>query len=338
MHAKKYLFLSLAIISLFSYGFLVFAAAPSGGYMPGATLDPDCNPGDTSPEPCIVQLPLTTADNGLTATGSNIQLGGTLTQNTAIDQDEKSFSLINTAPSGLTNLFRTDNDGTMMRLSDGGNAQASIQIYDSQGGNTSPKLNIFSSGRIDPVTAISDGLTSININPAHYSIQTNGTIDGVTSYAYDFSMNYEKGIAFGNTSSGGNFYYFPRTDGTSGQVLATNGSGQLAWTTVSGGGSGWGLTGNTGTTAGTNFIGTTDAQDLVFKTNGAEMGRLGQIGNAAFGLSASATGENSFAFGENSDAQGDNSVAFRGSTAIGESSFARRTFAEAEEFPDADRV
>ena len=36
----------------------------------------------------------------------------------------------------------------------------------------------------------------------------------------------------------------------------------------------WSWTGNTGTTPGTNFIGTTDNQDLVFKTNGTEKMRL----------------------------------------------------------------
>ncbi len=35
-------------------------------------------------------------------------------------------------------------------------------------------------------------------------------------------------------------------------------------------GSGWGLTGNTATTAGTNFIGTTDAEDFVIKTNNTQ--------------------------------------------------------------------
>ena len=47
----------------------------------------------------------------------------------------------------------------------------------------------------------------------------------------------------------------------------------------------WGLTGNSGTTAGTNFIGTTDAQDLVFKTNNIECGRIeGNSGqNTSFG-------------------------------------------------------
>lgn len=37
----------------------------------------------------------------------------------------------------------------------------------------------------------------------------------------------------------------------------------------------WSTTGNAGTTPGTNFIGTTDAQDLVFKTNNTHSGRIG---------------------------------------------------------------
>jgi hypothetical protein len=38
--------------------------------------------------------------------------------------------------------------------------------------------------------------------------------------------------------------------------------------------SGWGLTGNSGTVPGTNFIGTTDAQDVVFKASGVEFFKL----------------------------------------------------------------
>ena len=45
----------------------------------------------------------------------------------------------------------------------------------------------------------------------------------------------------------------------------------------------WRLTGNAGTTAGTNFVGTTDAQDLVLKTNGVEIASYGQQGNATIG-------------------------------------------------------
>jgi hypothetical protein len=46
----------------------------------------------------------------------------------------------------------------------------------------------------------------------------------------------------------------------------------------------WGLTGNAGTTAGTNFIGTTDNIDLVFKRGGLESGRIsGTVFNTSFG-------------------------------------------------------
>ncbi len=45
----------------------------------------------------------------------------------------------------------------------------------------------------------------------------------------------------------------------------------------------WSLTGNAGTTPGTNFIGTTDNQDLVFKTNGTEKMRIKSSGNVIVG-------------------------------------------------------
>jgi len=52
----------------------------------------------------------------------------------------------------------------------------------------------------------------------------------------------------------------------------------------------WSLTGNSGTTPGTNFIGTTDNKDLVFKTNGAERMKLYNNGNIDF----SPTNSNSY--------------------------------------------
>ena len=58
----------------------------------------------------------------------------------------------------------------------------------------------------------------------------------------------------------------------------------------SGGGSGWGLTGNAGTTAGTNFVGTTDNVDLVFKRNSVESGRFSASGNLNLGLTGTTLG------------------------------------------------
>ena len=43
----------------------------------------------------------------------------------------------------------------------------------------------------------------------------------------------------------------------------------------------WNILGNAGTTAGTHFLGTTDAQDLVFKSNSIEYMRIlttGRVG------------------------------------------------------------
>ncbi len=38
---------ALAILSIVGYGWIVFAAAPTGGYTAGETLNPNCSPGDT---------------------------------------------------------------------------------------------------------------------------------------------------------------------------------------------------------------------------------------------------------------------------------------------------
>jgi len=45
----------------------------------------------------------------------------------------------------------------------------------------------------------------------------------------------------------------------------------------------WSLTGNSGTNSGTNFLGTTDNQDLVFKTNNIERLRLNKEGKFGVG-------------------------------------------------------
>ena len=65
---------------------------------------------------------------------------------------------------------------------------------------------------------------------------------------------------------------------TAGQVLTWNG---LAWVAASvgiGSTPGWSLTGNSGTTFGTNFIGTTDNVNLQFRTNNVQSGLI-QVGN-----------------------------------------------------------
>lgn len=344
---KKILFTILSLVAIIGYGYFVYASAPLGGYNPGQTLDPDCAPGDVD---CIVTLPSggsITANNGLTATGSNVGLGGTLIQNTTIDQDGYDFSLIknpetqlysgsSTPGMGFSGIgfshFETDissfiglmqdlvpvmgfsantPDGQLLRVLTMGEPSG-IELIN-QLGNDFSELNLYG------------GVTKL----FHRNNSTN-TFAGINIYSEN-GPNTDFSIEFA-TEAGS--YTFPRTDGTANQVLSTDGAGQLSWTTPSGGGSGWGLTGDSGTTAGTNFIGTTDPTDFMVKTNGNQIALFGQNGNVAvgssnigLGLSApSAIGDNSIAFGigntalgiastvggYSSTASGDGSVAFGG--------------------------
>ena len=94
----------------------------------------------------------------------------------------------------------------------------------------------------------------------------------------------------------------------------------------------WRLTGNAGTDGGTtNFVGTTDAQDLVLKTNNVEIARFGQQGNAAIGsdltsldpilIPPTANNIGSMAF-QSGQATGLYSTAFHLATASGDASMA----------------
>jgi len=77
-----------------------------------------------------------------------------------------------------------------------------------------------------------------------------------------------------------------------------------AWAQLGGGGggSGWSLIGNAGTTAGTNFMGTTDDVDVVFKRNGIQAGWLNNaLFNTSWGagsMTSAATGMYNAAFGK----------------------------------------
>ncbi len=72
------------------------------------------------------------------------------------------------------------------------------------------------------------------------------------------------------------------TPGTEGQALIITG-GVPAWGTPA---SGWLLLGNAGTNPATNFLGTTDAQPLVIRTNNIERFRINAAGEVGIGTTA----------------------------------------------------
>jgi hypothetical protein len=73
--------------------------------------------------------------------------------------------------------------------------------------------------------------------------------------------------------------------GTAGQVLTSAGAGAVpTWSTPAVGSSDWALTGNASTNPATHFIGTTDAQRLVIKTNNTEQLTVLTNGNVGIGI------------------------------------------------------
>lgn len=87
-------------------------------------------------------------------------------------------------------------------------------------------------------------------------------------------------------SSGTSAYVLtlPLTSGISQDLLTTDGSGRLYWTSPNN--AMWTLVGNSGTSALTNFLGTTDAQPLVIRTNNNEAMRVTETGLVLIGSSS----------------------------------------------------
>lgn len=136
-----------------------------------------------------------------------------------------------------------------------------------------------------------------------------GTHYGVYSEALKSGNNYA-GYFLGKVSIGtttANNYIMPSSRGTNGQIMQTDGLGNVTWQSLNS--SSWLTTGNSGTVPATNFIGTTDDQDIVFKRNNIRAGFLGNPNttsgnmNTSFGANSlvnpSGTGTRNVAIGTN---------------------------------------
>jgi hypothetical protein len=123
---------------------------------------------------------------------------------------------------------------------------------------------------------------------------TSAAGEGTRIYSFknsvgDFDMFYGTSNPEGTiTASIGDL--FVRDNGGNGELYLkeTGTSTNTLWsrilTSTSYSNYGWSLTGNTGTTAGTNFIGTTDPVDFVIKTNSSEVARFSAAGNLGLGV------------------------------------------------------
>lgn len=106
-----------------------------------------------------------------------------------------------------------------------------------------------------------------------------GVYSDVTDTTNDYSGYFLGRVSIGTTTTDN--YIFPQSRGTAGQIMVTDGAGIVSWANPGAASSGWSITGNTGTTAGVNFLGTTDNVAIDFRTNNIiklQLTTKGQIG------------------------------------------------------------
>jgi Chaperone of endosialidase len=166
---------------------------------------------------------------------------------------------------GVNNAFLTTSNSNIIGMSS--------NIPDANTG-TGPKYGVYS------VIESAAGGT-------HYGIFSQATKN--TGYAGYFLGR----VAIGTTAA--NNYILPLSRGTNGQIMQTDGTGNVTWQDPNSAlnSFAWTTTGNSGLNASTHFIGTTDSVDLVFKAYNSPSGRIG-VFNTAFGLSSQINNAGSF--------------------------------------------
>lgn len=156
----------------------------------------------------------------------------------------------------------------------------------------------------DPLTAIGTGRKHglyVSMPTGVLGSNLYGVYSLVGNTASGFAGYFLGRVAFGTSDT--DRYIFPLNRGTFGQIMQTDGLGNVSWKDPDSviQNVGWLLTGNSGTDTTTNFIGTIDDKDVVFKRFSSISGRIGgsttsfgnnslQVGtapnNSAFGAEA----------------------------------------------------
>ena len=213
---KNLFFITLSILSIFGYGFFVFAAPPSaGGYNPGETLDPECAPGSITPNPCIVKAGWSLYGNVGTTAGTNF-LGTTDSQ-----------ALVFKTNNVRTGFISADGTSIQFGLGAGGSAGSTVQttfigLNAGSGATDAHQANFigFSAGQ-----GATDAVNSIFIGPSSGRFATgafNSIFLGLNAglSATDSSASVFIGLDAGSNASNAPYSNFIGADAGDGAVNA----------------------------------------------------------------------------------------------------------------------
>jgi hypothetical protein len=157
-------------------------------------------------------------------------------------------------------------------------------------GTTDAQDLVFKTNSVEGYRLTSGGLLGVGVTAPTQKLEVHGNIKidssgGTASQlqfqnpAGTFNSTFQAGAQSANIT-----YTLPLSQGSSNTVLTNNGAGTLSWTNTNT--FDWSLLGNSGTVAGTNFLGTTDNVDVVFKTFNTEGMRLSASQNLGIGTVA----------------------------------------------------